>query len=140
QHFFPILKETFKPQLNHITLDTFYKAINKVEPSLIRIEADEVTYPIHVVIRFELEKALIEGSLKVSDLPEAWNAKMNNYLGLTPPTNAEGCMQDIHWSMGALGYFPTYTLGNLYAAHLFEAFEKDHPTWEKQVAKGDLKF
>lgn len=140
QYFFPLLKETFKGQLDHITLDAFYRAINKVEPSLIRIEADEVTYPIHVILRFELEKALIEGSLNVRELPEAWNAKMEDYLGITPSTNAEGCLQDIHWSMGAFGYFPTYTLGNLYAAHLFEAFEKDHPDWEKLVGAGELAF
>lgn len=140
QYFFPLLKETFKGQLDHITLDTFYQAINKVEPSFIRIEADEMTYPLHVILRFELEKGLIEGSLTVREIPEAWNAKMKEYLGITPPTYAEGCLQDIHWSMGAMGYFPTYTLGNLYAAHLFEAFAKEYPTWEKQVASGELLF
>lgn len=140
QYFFPLLKETFKGQLDHITLDTFYRAINKVEPSFIRVEADEVTYPLHVVLRFELEKALIEGSLNVREVPEAWNAKMEEFLGIVPSTNTEGCLQDIHWSMGAFGYFPTYTLGNLYAAHLFEAFAKDHPNWEQLVAAGELKF
>jgi carboxypeptidase Taq len=140
QYFFPLLKETFKGQLDQITLDTFYRAINKVEPSFIRIEADEVTYPLHIILRFELEKGLIEGSLNVRDIPDAWNTKMEEYLGIIPSTNAEGCLQDIHWSMGALGYFPTYTLGNLYAAHLFEAFVKDHADWEKQVAAGRLEF
>lgn len=140
QYFFPLLKETFKGQLDHITLDNFYRAINKVEPSFIRIEADEVTYPIHVIVRFELEKALIEGSLNVRDLPAAWNGKMEEYLGIIPGSHSEGCLQDIHWSMGAFGYFPTYTLGNLYAAHLFEAFAKDHPDWEKQVSSGELGF
>lgn len=140
QYFFPLLKETFKEQLEPITLDAFYRAINKVEPSFIRIEADEVTYPLHIILRFELEKGLIEGSLNVRDVPEAWNAKMEEYLGLIPSTNVEGCLQDIHWSMGAFGYFPTYTLGNLYAAHLFESFAKDYPDWEKQVAAGQLGF
>ncbi len=140
QYFFPLLKETFKGQLDHITLDQFYRAINKVKPSLIRVEADEVTYPIHVILRFEIEKALIEGSLTIRDIPEIWNAKMHDYLGLIPSTNTEGCLQDIHWSMGAFGYFPTYTLGNLYAAHLFEAFAKEYPDWEKQVAAGNLGF
>lgn len=140
QYFFPLLKETFKGQLDHIDFDSFYRAINKVEPSFIRIEADEVTYPLHVILRFELEKGLIEGSLNVRDIPEAWNAKMEEYLGIIPPNNAEGCLQDIHWSMGAFGYFPTYTLGNLYAAHLFETFAKDHRDWEKQVAAGQLEF
>lgn len=140
QYFFPLLKETFKGQLDHINLEMFYRGINKVEPSFIRIEADEVTYPLHVILRFELEKNLIEGSLNVRDIPDAWNAKMEQYLGIIPSNNAEGCLQDIHWSMGAFGYFPTYTLGNLYAAHLFEAFAKEHPNWEKQVAAGELDF
>lgn len=139
-HFFPILKEVFKGQLDGITLEQFYAAINKVEASFIRIEADEMTYPLHVILRFELEKGLIEGTLNVRDIPEAWNKKMEEYLGIIPPTNAEGCLQDIHWSMGAFGYFPTYTLGNLYAAHLFEAFAKDHPDWEKHVEAGQLGF
>lgn len=139
-HFLPLLKETFNGQLENVNLEQLYKAINKVEPSLIRVEADEVTYPLHVILRFELEKALIEGSLNVRDIPEAWNAKMQEYLGVTPPTAAEGCLQDIHWSMGGFGYFPTYTLGNLYAAHLFEAFAKQHPNWEARVAAGELDF
>lgn len=139
-HYYPILQETFHHQLGNIKFDQFYKAINKVEPTLIRVEADEVTYPLHVIIRFELEKALIEGTLQVRDIPHAWNAKMQDYLGIVPENNSEGCLQDIHWSMGAFGYFPTYTLGNLYAAHLFEAFAKEHPEWEKKVAKGDFGF
>ena len=140
QYFFPLLKETFHGPLDPITLETFYQAINKVEPSFIRVEADEMTYPLHVILRFELEKKLIEGSLNVREIPDAWNAKMEEYLGIIPKNNTEGCLQDIHWSMGALGYFPTYTLGNLYAAHLFEAFAKDHPNWQEQVAAGNLKF
>lgn len=140
QYFFPLLQETFKGQLDHVNLDMFYFGINKVEPSFIRIEADEVTYPLHVILRFELEKELIEGNLNVRDLPDAWNAKMEEYLGIIPRNHAEGCLQDIHWSMGAFGYFPTYTLGNLYAAHLFETFAKEHPNWEKQVAAGELDF
>lgn len=140
KHFLPILKETFKGQLDHISLDSFYKAINKVEPSFIRVEADEVTYPLHVILRFELEKALIEGSLSIREVPEAWNAKMQKYLGITPKNDAEGCLQDVHWSMGGFGYFPSYTLGNLYAAHLFDGFAKQTPNWEAQVAKGELAF
>ncbi|CUI17037.1 putative Zn-dependent thermostable carboxypeptidase [Candidatus Protochlamydia naegleriophila] len=140
KHFLPILKEIFKGQLDTITLDQFYRAINKVEPSFIRVEADEVTYPLHVILRFELEKALIEGSISVRDVPAAWNAKMEEYLGIRPENNAEGCLQDIHWAMGAFGYFPTYTLGNLYAAHLFEAFAKQYPDWEDRVAEGKLDF
>ncbi|MBA3721867.1 MAG: carboxypeptidase M32 [Parachlamydiaceae bacterium] len=140
QYFLPLLKETFNGRLNSITLEDFYRAVNKVEPSFIRVDADELTYPLHVILRFELEKALIEGSLKTRDIPEAWNAKMKEYLGIVPKTNKEGCLQDVHWSMGGLGYFPTYTLGNVFAASLFEAFAKEHPDWEKRVASGDLAF
>ncbi len=140
QYYFPLLKKAFPGKIDKISLDAFYRAINKVEPSLIRVEADEVTYTLHVILRFELEKDLIEGKLPVRDIPEAWNAKMQALLGVTPSSNAEGCLQDVHWSMGALGYFPTYTLGNLYAAHLFEAFEKQHSNWEKRVARGELLF
>jgi Zn-dependent carboxypeptidase len=140
QHYLPILKREFKGKLEGVSLDTFYKAVNKVEPSFIRVDADEVTYSLHVILRFELEKALIEGTLKVKDIPAAWNSKMKELLGVTPKTNTEGCLQDIHWSMGGFGYFPTYTLGNLYAAHMFEAFEKSHPNWQARVAKGELKF
>ncbi len=140
EYFFPLLKETFKRPLEAVTFEAFYLAINKVSPSFIRVEADEVTYPLHVILRFELEKALIEGSLTVREIPEAWNAKMEEYLGILPPTDAEGCLQDIHWSMGSFGYFPTYTLGNLYAAHLFEGFSHDHPDWEAQVRAGEFGF
>jgi carboxypeptidase Taq len=140
KHYLPLLAKTFKGKLQKVTLDDFYKGVNKVEPSFIRVEADEVTYSLHVILRFELEKALIEGSLKVRDIPEAWNAKMMELLGILPTTNAEGCLQDVHWSMGGLGYFPTYTLGNLYAAQFFETFVKKHPDWEKKVAKGELLF
>ncbi|MBA3958417.1 MAG: carboxypeptidase M32 [Parachlamydiaceae bacterium] len=139
-HFLPHLQQHFKGKFDHISLDQFYRAINKVIPCMIRIESDEVTYGLHIILRYELELALIEGSLSVRDLPEAWNAKMKELLGLTPKSNREGCLQDIHWSMGAFGYFPTYTLGNLYAGHLFQAFERDHTDWEKRVAKGDLSF
>lgn len=139
EYYYPLLKKEFKT-LEKVSLETFYKASNKVKPSLIRIEADEVTYNLHVILRFELEKALIEGKLPVKDIPEAWNEKMKTLLGLVPPLDKDGCLQDIHWSMGAFGYFPTYTLGNLYAAQFFAAFEKEHPNWEKKVAKGGLKF
>lgn len=139
-YFYPFLQETFYPQLSQISLEKFYGAINKVTPSLIRVEADEVTYPLHVILRFELEKGLIEGSINVRDIPEVWNVKMKEYLGVEPKTNSEGCLQDIHWAMGSFGYFPTYALGNLYAAHLFEAFSTDHPEWEMEVAQGKFEF
>ena len=99
-----------------------------------------MTYPLHVILRFELEVELIEGKLAVKDLPKAWNKKMEDLLGITPPNDAQGCLQDIHWSMGSFGYFPTYTLGNIYAAQLFLQFEKEHPQWSEEVEKGSLKF
>jgi carboxypeptidase Taq len=133
---YPRLQETFPKQLKKVGLETFYSAINKASPSFIRVEADEVTYNLHVMVRFELELALIEGSLKVKDLPEAWNAKYQDYLGITPPTNAEGCLQDVHWSFGLIGYFPTYTLGNIMSVQLFEAAKKAHPSIEKDMTNG----
>ncbi len=139
EHYLPLLKKEF-PAFSKVNLETFYKAANKVEPSLIRVEADEVTYSLHVILRYEMEDALIHGKLKIRDVPEAWNEKMVKYLGVKPDSNANGCLQDVHWSMGAFGYFPSYTIGNLYAAQFFEAFAKQHPDWEKRVAKGDLVF
>ncbi|MBI2743745.1 MAG: carboxypeptidase M32 [Chlamydiales bacterium] len=140
KHFFPQLQNLFPEKLKEISLHDFHRAINSVEASLIRVEADEVTYSLHVIVRFELEMALLDGSLKVKDLPKAWNRKMQEYLGITPSSDAEGCLQDIHWSMGGIGYFPTYTLGNLYASQIFAAFEKKYPEWKERVSKGDLGF
>jgi carboxypeptidase Taq len=140
RYFLPLLEEQFAEQLGGIDLDSFYRAINIVKPSYIRIHADEVTYSLHVIIRFEIEKSLIEGTMKVKDLPEVWGEKMREYLGIVPRSDAEGCLQDIHWSMGAMGYFPTYTLGNIYAAQLFSTFAKDHPDWEEKVGSGELHF
>ncbi|MCH9703389.1 MAG: carboxypeptidase M32 [Chlamydiae bacterium] len=137
EHFFPLLKKSYDLDLD---LDTFYRAINRVKPSFIRVEADEVTYCLHVILRFELERALIEGDLQVADLPAAWNEKMKKLLGVVPQTDLQGCLQDIHWSMGAVGYFPTYALGTVYAAQFFEAMTKQFPNWEQRLAKGELHF
>lgn len=136
----PLLQKHFPKVFDRVTPLQLYRAANKVKPSLIRIEADEVTYTLHIILRYELELQLIEGSLKIKDLPEAWNAKMKASLGVTPKSNAEGCLQDIHWSMGSFGYFPSYSLGNIYAAHFFPTFAKQHPHWEEAVAKGDFAF
>ncbi len=125
EHFFPAAREAFPGALADVTLDDFYFAINDVRPSLIRTESDEVTYNLHILIRFELEQALLNDELRVSDLPAAWNDKYRSYLGIAPPNDAEGVLQDVHWSSGAFGYFPTYTLGNLYAAQFFEQAEAD---------------
>ncbi len=108
-----------------MNLDEFLFAVNKVGKSFIRVEADEATYNLHIILRFELEQAMIAGDLKAHDVPGAWNDKFREAFDLTPPDNAQGCLQDIHWSMGGLGYFPTYTLGNLYAAQLMVKANQD---------------
>ncbi|MEL7170140.1 MAG: carboxypeptidase M32 [Bacteroidota bacterium] len=125
QRWYPKLQDRFPAQLSAVPVDAYYRAINRVGPSFIRVEADEVTYNLHVMLRFEIERALIDGSLSVADVPAAWNAAMKDYLGVTPPTDREGCLQDIHWSIGLVGYFPTYTLGTLMSAQLFEAAQRD---------------
>lgn len=137
--FYPFLQKAL-PFLKKVPLSRFYRAANKVQPSLIRVEADEVTYCLHVILRFEIEKDLITGKLNVYDLPMAWNAKMKEIFGIEPKNDREGCLQDIHWSLGDFGYFPTYALGNLMAAQLFTAFAKKHPDWETRLAAGDLTF
>ena len=119
RYWFPIAKRIFHEALGDVTLDAFHAAVNHVAPSLIRVQADEVTYNLHIIVRFELEQALLTGDLPAAELPEAWNRKYEDTLGVKPANDAEGCLQDIHWSAGLIGYFPTYTLGNLYAAQLF---------------------
>ena len=118
-HFFPRLKQTF-PSMADVTAEAFHFAINDVRPSFIRVEADEATYNLHIALRFELECEMLAGNLPVADLPEAWNARFQALFDLTPPSDREGCLQDIHWSFGGLGYFPTYTLGNLFAAQFMD--------------------
>lgn len=132
----PKLKQQFGSPVAHLSLQDVYASANLVQPSLIRVESDEATYNLHIMIRFELERALLRGDLSASDLPGAWNTAYRDYLGLEVPDHARGCMQDIHWSMGALGYFPTYTLGNLYAAQFFEAASQEIPGLEEQFAQG----
>lgn len=136
--FFPRLQERFPAQLGNVDLMTFYKAINRVEPSLIRIEADEATYNLHIMLRLELEIALMEGSLEVKDLPEAWNARMNDYLGITPPNDAMGVLQDVHWSGGMIGYFSTYALGNLISVQLWECIHQEIPDLDEQIERGEF--
>ena len=137
-HYYPILRAFFPEPLEGVSLNGFYRAINKVEPSFIRVEADEVTYNQHIFVRFELEKALVTGDLAVSDVPEAWNAKYEEYLGITPPDDALGCLQDIHWSHATIGYFPTYTLGNLMSAQIYGQAEKDLTGLTSEFAKGEF--
>ena len=121
----PRLQEAFPGQVGDVPMETFYRAINRVTPSLIRVEADEVTYNLHIIVRFEIERALVAGEVAVADLPELWRAKMKAYLDVDVPNDAEGVLQDVHWSEGLIGYFPTYTIGNLYSAQLAEAMSKD---------------
>lgn len=136
RHYFPRLQDTFPHALGDADLDDFYRAINRVEPSLIRVEADEVTYNLHVMLRFELERGLISGTVDVNDLPELWNEAMDDYLGVVPDTDADGVLQDVHWSMASFGYFPTYTLGTLTAAQLTDAIRDEIPGLEAQWADG----
>ncbi len=136
KHYYPELQKIFPGQLGNISLDTFYKGVNIVEPSFIRVEADEATYNLHIMLRLELEIAMMEGSLVVADLPQAWNKKMKEYLGITPANDAEGVLQDVHWSTGSIGYFPTYALGNLVAAQLWDVLRKDIPDLDSQIEKG----
>lgn len=134
--YYPSLQETFSDQLLEVTLDGFLRAINRVQPSLIRVEADEVTYNLHIVLRFELETALFGGELEAKDLEDAWDKGMLRNLGVTPDSPSMGYMQDVHWSCGLLGYFPTYTLGNLRAAQLFEAALRDLPALKADIGSG----
>lgn len=139
--YFPRLQEIFPAELQGVDLDSFYRAINRVKPTLIRVEADEATYNLHIMLRFEIEMGLVDGSMAVADLPEIWNAKMQEYLGLAPPDDRSGVLQDVHWSDGYVGYFPTYTLGNLIAAHLWLHIRQDLPELERQIEQaqfGDL--
>jgi carboxypeptidase Taq len=137
-YYYPKLQEVFPETLSRVDPESFYRAINVLEPSVIRVEADEVTYNLHILLRFELEIALIEGSLTVADLPAAWNARMEEYLGIVPENYALGVLQDIHWADGLFGYFPTYTIGNVLSVQLFDAALKAHPEILEQMEGGEF--
>ena len=137
EHNFPILKTFFPEQLEHITPRQFFKGINKVQPSLIRTEADELTYHFHVMIRYEIEKLLIEGSITVKDISSYWNELYKKYLGVTVPDDLHGYLQDIHWSHGSFGYFATYSTGSLYAAQLYAAIKNQHAAVDEHITLGD---
>ncbi|KAF9184779.1 hypothetical protein BGZ51_003139 [Haplosporangium sp. Z 767] len=138
----PLLKEQFQEpsheNLQSVTPDQFYNAFNRVEPGFIRIEADEVTYPLHIVMRYEIEKALVEGDITVADVPDLWNAKMKEYLGMEVTEDRLGCLQDTHWAVGLIGYFPTYTLGSIYAVQIFNAAKEAIPNLDEHLAKGEF--
>jgi carboxypeptidase Taq len=138
EHFYSNLQSTF-PTLQNRSIDDFHRAVNKVKPSFIRVEADELTYNLHIMVRFELECDLLEGALAVHDLPEAWTEKYRQYLGIVPNTDSVGCLQDVHWSGGLIGYFPTYSMGNLLSYQIWNALKVDIPDPESHMAKGGFK-
>ncbi len=137
-YYYQKLISYFPEQLKTVTKDEFYRAINAMKASFIRIEADELTYHFHIILRYELEKELIAGNIQVKDLPKAWNDKMKEYLGVVPENDAQGVLQDMHWSDGSLGYFPSYSLGYLYAAQFTHQMGKELPEWKEQIKKGNL--
>ncbi len=134
---FASAQEYFPEALGSISLNDFHRAINKSAPSLIRVEADEVTYNLHIILRFEIERELVSGRLAVKDVPEAWNQKSQEILGLAPSNDSDGCLQDIHWSLAGFGYFPTYALGNLYAAQFYKQASQDLGNLDEQIARGE---
>jgi carboxypeptidase Taq len=136
EHWFPVAREIFEPLCSR-QVDEVIAFTTRSQPSLIRVEADEATYDLHIVLRFEIERNLITGDLAVADLPEAWNAKFEEFFGIRVPSDTEGCLQDIHWSMGALGYFPTYTIGNLGAAQLFAKAHEQLPGMDDELSSGN---
>ena len=138
-YFLPKLKELTGKTLSDVTLDKFVHAINQVRPSKIRVEADEVTYCLHIIIRFNIERDLFAGKITVKELPEIWNQSYKKYLGIKIENDSEGVMQDTHWASGYYGYFPSYALGNVYTGQLLTAMEKDTPDWRKQLEKGNFK-
>lgn len=138
KYFYGELQKNFPENLSSVNLDNFYRGINKVKPSLIRVEADEATYNLHIMLRLEIEIGLMEGTMDVTDLPSIWNSKMEDYLGVKPQRDSDGVLQDIHWSMGAIGYFSTYALGNLVSAQLWECVTKEIPDISLQIEKGEF--
>ena len=138
EFFWPKTRQVFGATLDGVSLDQWVFAVNDVRPSFIRTEADEATYNLHVLLRFELETAMLAGDLAPRDVPDAWNQRMGKYLGITPPDDARGCLQDVHWSGGGIGYFPTYTLGNLYAAQFFEQARQDLGDLDGQFSQGEF--
>lgn len=138
-YFGPTVKEVFPENLKDATIEEIYRGVNKVQPSLIRVEADELTYNLHIILRYELEKDLIDGKIEVKDLPRIWNEKMAQYLGVVPSQDGEGVLQDVHWADGLFGYFPSYSLGNIYAAQFTHTMKKALPQYEEYIRTGNFK-
>jgi len=137
ERWLPVLQQYFPEQLGKVSVDQFYKGINKVQPSLIRTEADELTYHFHIMIRYELEKRLIEGTIGVNDIPAFWNEQYRQLLGVTVPNDKQGCLQDVHWSHGSFGYFPTYSLGSFYAAQFYSFANQAIPSLNQRIQQGN---
>lgn len=138
KHFFPRAQQIYPEILGGVAFDDFYFAINDVRPSFIRVDADEVTYCLHILLRFEIEQGIIKREIKVDDIPAVWNEKFTSYFGITPSNDAEGCLQDVHWSAGLLGYFPTYALGNLYGVQFYTTALKENPNMLDEFALGNF--
>jgi len=138
QRYYGDLQQHFPEQLANVDVEDFYRAINSVENSFIRIEADELTYNLHIIVRYEIEKLIFNEGLSVKDLPQVWNAKYQEYLGITPPNDALGVLQDVHWSGGDFGYFASYSLGNMYAAQILNTLRKELPNYDEWIAAGNL--
>ncbi|MFN8177300.1 MAG: carboxypeptidase M32 [bacterium] len=138
KHFLPKAQAVFPEQLGGVSLEAFHFAVNEVVPSFIRVEADEVTYNLHIVLRYGIEKGLFDGTIRPKDLPTIWNRRMKELLGIVPERDSEGVLQDIHWGMGLYGYFPTYSLGNLYAAQIWDAVKRDMPDIESRIEEGSF--
>ena len=137
-YFSPLFKKIAPDICKSMSTDTWYRAVNQVKPSFIRVEADELTYCLHVILRFELELDLLEGKITVAELPDCWNQKVTDFLGITPKTDKEGVLQDMHWSGGDFGYFPTYAIGTIYALQLFKQLLKKHPTIQEEISQGNF--
>jgi carboxypeptidase Taq len=135
---YPHTREVFGPVMDQFSAESMYRAANVVNPSFIRVEADETTYNLHIMLRFQIERAIISGQLGINDIPGEWNSLFEQYLGLKVSEDRHGCLQDVHWSFGAFGYFPTYTLGNLYAGQLWEAINEQIPDLQSQLALGEF--
>jgi carboxypeptidase Taq len=137
KYFFPEAQKRF-PQFRNVTAEDLYRGVNDVQPSLIRIEADELTYSLHIIIRYEIEKAIFDGDVDIEDLRDIWNQKYREYLGVEPQNDGEGILQDMHWSSGNFGYFPSYALGNLYGAQFLKVIRQDIPDLDNRIKGGDF--
>jgi carboxypeptidase Taq len=137
-HWYEPLQEVFPDQLGSVGLDDFVRAINRAEPGLIRVDADETTYSLHIILRFELEQELIDGTVALEDLPEIWNARMKEFLGVDVPSDSDGVLQDVHWSGGGIGYFPTYALGNVISLQIWAKVREALPDLDAQLEAGEL--